>query len=444
MASYVAETRRTLVLAAPIIVGQVSQMLMGVTDSVMIGRLGKVPLAASAFANAVWGMAFMVGIGLLIPVAVLVSRAHGGGKDRDAAEWLRHGMALAVGIGALTMAALFVLAGELDRFGQRPDVVAAIRPYFDLIAASMIPTLVFQAFRQFGESLGRAWVPMGIMLAGVGLNVVLNWIFIYGNLGMPALGLAGAGWATLISRALGVGVIWLWLRGSAEIRPAWPTRWLARFETARFREMFAFGVPAAGSLMFESGAFTAAALMMGWISATALAAHQIAISCAAFTFMFPLGLSMALSMRIGRAVGEGRQEALRAIGFGAQGLSAIVMGVFALVFVLAGPQLARGFVDDPAVIALAAQLLVVAALFQLGDGAQIVAAGALRGLADVKVPTVITCVAYWGMALPGGYFLGVKGPLGPLGVWISLAVGLSVAAVLLNLRFAKRTRGLGA
>ncbi len=414
-------------------------MLMGVTDSVMIGRLGKIPLAASSFANAIWGMAFMTGIGLLIPVAVLVSRSHGAGRDGEAGDWLRHGMALGLAIGAMTTGALFALAGELHRFGQPAEVVAEIRPYFDLIAASMIPTLVFQVLRQFSESLGRPWMPMAIMLAGVGLNIGLNWIFIYGHLGVPAFGLAGAGWATLTARTLGVAVIWMGLKRAPDIRAAWPRAWVTGFETARFREMLAFGVPAAGTLLFESGAFTVAALMMGWISATALAAHQIAISCAAFTFMFPLGLSMAVSMRIGRAVGEGRHAALRPIGFGAQLLSAMVMGTFALVFALAGPYLAAGFVTEESVIRLASQLLVVAAVFQLGDGGQVVAAGALRGLADVKVPTLITFLAYWGIAIPGAYFAGVAGPLGALGVWVALAVGLMVAAVLLNLRYARMT-----
>ena len=440
MSHYWTEARRTLALAGPIIVGQVSQMLMAVTDSVMIGRLGAVELAAAAFANAVWSVAFMAGIGLLVPVAVLVSRAHGGGLDEEAWDWLRHGTALALIAGGLATAGLLTLALGLDRFGQPVEVIAAVRPYFELIAVSMIPTLVFQAWRQFGESLGRPWEPMAIMLASVALNVVLNWILIYGNWGAPALGLEGAGWATLVSRWVGVGVIFAWLRQAPALRAAWPTTWWVGYRWGRFREMLAFGIPAAGGLIFEAGAFAAAAVMMGWINATALAAHQIAISCAAFTFMFPLGLSMAVGMRIGRAVGEGRGDKLRVIGIGAQGMSALTMGTFAVVFAVAGPVLAAGFVTEPDVIALAAQLLVVAAIFQLADGGQVVAVGALRGLADVRVPTVLTFVAYWGLALPGAYFFGVKGPGGSLGVWAALAVGLAFAAVALNWRFARLTR----
>jgi MATE family multidrug resistance protein len=200
------------------------------------------------------------------------------------------------------------------------------------------------------------------------------------------------------------------------------------------------GVPAAGGLLFESGAFAAAALMMGWLGATALAAHQIALSCAAFTFMFPLGLAMAASIRISKALGGGRREVLRAIGFGALGLSSLLMLAFALVFAAAGGWLARGFTTDPAVIALAAQLLVVAAVFQLFDGGQVVSAGALRGLTDVKVPTVITFIAYWMVSLPLAGLLAFRASLGPVGIWTGLAAGLASAAVLLAWRFVRLTR----
>jgi MATE family multidrug resistance protein len=203
--------------------------------------------------------------------------------------------------------------------------------------------------------------------------------------------------------------------------------------------MLDIGVPAAASLLFEAGAFTAAAWMIGWLGATALAAHQIALSCAAFTFMFPLGISMAVSMRIGRAIGEGRRDALRPIGLGAVAMAVLVMGMFAMVFAVAGETLASWFVREADVIALAMQLLVVAAIFQLFDGSQVVGAGALRGLADVKVPTVITLIAYWGVALPAAYWLGVHEEHGAIGVWFALAAGLAIAAAALVARFVRLT-----
>jgi len=440
MNSYLTETRRTLVLAGPIIVGQVSQMLMGLTDAIMIGQVGKVPLAASAFAGSLWGFFFMMAIGILIPVTILVSRAHGGGDEAEAAEWMRHGAVLATAAGLVGTRVLLILGLQLHRFGQPAEVMAEVHPYFELIAASTLPALLFQVQRQFAESLERPTVPMLIMLAGVGLNVVLNWILIYGNLGAPALGLAGAGWATLISRTLGVFVIFAWIQQADYFRAAWPRNWFSRYDWGRFKRMLKLGVPIAFTLSFEGGAFTVAPIMMGWLGATALAAHQIAVTCAAFIFMAPLGLAMAVTMRVGRAVGAGRLEALRPIGHGAQIVSAVAMLAFTVLLVFQGRAIAEVFVSDLGVIALATQLLIVVAVFLLADGGQVVAANALRGLTDVNTPTIITAIAYWGLAIPLAWWLGLHTSLGPLGVWIGLAVGLIFAFVSLNFRFHFMTR----
>jgi len=427
------ELRLTLALALPMIVGQVSQMLIGLSDNAFIGRVGTVELAAAAFTHGIFGLFYIVGIGLLLPVGVFTARDHGAGDDAGCAAWLRHGRAMALAVGFAAFGLLAALSTQLHRFGQPPEVVAVMKPFYLLISASLIPTLYFQVQRQYLDALGRPWVGTSIMLADIALNALLNWMFIWGNFGAPALGLAGSGVATLLARAAAVGLIALWLRGEKTAGGG--------FERTRFRAMLQLGVPAGGSLLFESGAFAAAALMMGWLGATALAAHQIALSCAALTFMVPLGLSMAASIRISKALGGGRRDALRAIGFGVLGLSGVVMLVFAVVFMTGGALLARGFTADAAVITLAAQLLAVAALFQLFDGTQVVASGALRGLTDVKVPTVITFIAYWLVSLPMGYLLAFHTPLGPLGIWIGLASGLACAAVLLAGRFHRLTRG---
>lgn len=437
MSLFVKEARATMSLALPIIVGQVSQMLIGVTDSIMIGRIGPVPLAASAFAGGMFSVFYVVGVGLLVPVAVLVSRAHGALEKTRGGGWLKHGLALSVIAGVAEIGLLLAMIPLFPLLGQPAEVLAEVQPYYALVAASLLPVLMFQVFRQFSEALGHPWIPMFIMLGGVALNVLLNWVLIYGNLGAPALGLAGAGWATLIARTLPLVIIYGWVRRGLAFRTAWPEYWWRGLERAKFVEMLRIGVPAAGMLFFEVGAFMMAALMMGWLSANALAAHQIALSCAAFMFMFPLGLSMAVGMRVGKAVGEGRTGSLRAIFGGAQAVSGAIMSVSAVVFWLAGPWLARGFVSDPAVVELASRLLVVAAIFQLFDGAQVIGSGALRGLADVRVPAVISFLAYWGLAIPGGYAMGLHTSLGPVGIWSGLAAGLAVAAVLLAWRFTR-------
>jgi MATE family multidrug resistance protein len=432
MSTVLKELRLTLALALPMIVAQVSQMLIGITDAAMIGRVGTAELAASAFTGGVFGLFYVVGLGLLLPVGVFTARDHGAKDEAGCAAWLKHGkvMALAVGGGCFVLLAL--VSTQLHRFGQPAEVVAVMRPYFLLCSFSLIPVFYFQVQRQYLDALGRPWVGTTIMLVDVGLNAFFNWVFIWGHLGAPALGLTGAGTATLLVRWLAVAVIAIWLRREPRAD--------GRLERARFREMLAMGVPAAGSLLFEAGAFSAAMLMMGWLGATALAAHQVALSCAAFTFMFPLGLSMAVSIRISKSRGEGHIAALRPIGFGALGLSSLVMLTFALVFAFGGTLLARAFTPDQAVVTLAAQLLVVAAIFQLFDGGQVVSAGALRGLTDVKIPTVITFVAYWIVSLPLAYVLAFHTRLGPIGIWTGLAVGLASAAVLLATRFGRLTR----
>jgi MATE family multidrug resistance protein len=432
--------RPTLALALPIIVGQVSQMLMGVTDSVMIGHAGTVPLAASSFGNQVFNLFYVFGIGVMLPVSVFVSRARGAKSPEDAAEYLRHGMALAVLFGVVETALMLALMPWLAWFRQPAEVLAIVPPFYALFAASLTPVLVYLVLRQFAEAMGHPWVPMFIMLAGVGVNALLNWILIYGHLGVPPLGLTGAGISTLCSRTLGAAAIWLWLRRLAGVREAWPRRWRGTWARARFAEMLHVGLPGAGMLLFESSAFAFSGIMIGWLGAVPLAAHQIAISSASLAFMVPLGLAVACGMRVSHALGAGERARLRPLAFGTVGLGVAVMLVFAAVFFLGGRAIAAWFVPDPAVIAVAAQLFAVAALFQLADGVQVIGASALRGISDVRVPAAITLVAYWGLALPLGYFLGVRGPLGAQGVWCGIAMGLTLAAVLLTARFARLTR----
>ncbi|MBL9201194.1 MAG: MATE family efflux transporter [Opitutaceae bacterium] len=434
------ELRPTLSLAAPIVLGQLSQMLMGVTDSAMIGHAGAVPLAASAFANNVFNIFFIVGVGLMIPVAIFVARARGAQAPAEAADYLRHGVALAVALGLAETLAMAALAPWLDRFGQPAEVVAIVRPFFLFYAASLVPVFVHLALRQFAEAMGHPWAPTVIMLLGVGLNALLNWILIYGHLGAPALGLTGAGLATLIARVAGAAALLAWLRRDARVRAAWPAKWLGDFSRARFREMLGVGLPAAGMLLFEVTAFACSGIMVGWLGAAPLAAHQIAMSCASLAFMVPLGLAMAAGMRVSHAMGAGEAARLRPIALGALGAGLAAMAAFATAFALGRGLLAGFFVDDAAVVAIAAQLLVVAALFQLADGTQVIAAACLRGMSDVRVPALITLVAYWVIALPLGYAAGVRGGLGATGVWLGIAGGLGFAAIFLTVRLVRRTR----
>ncbi len=431
----------TLALATPIVIGQLAQMSLGLTDTAFIGRLGEVPLAAAAFTSGIFGMFYVVGVGLLSGAGVCAARDYGAGNAPGSAAWLQHGRAFALAVGTLAFGLLALFSTQFDSLRQPPAVIAVVRPFFLLIAASLVPSLVFQAQRQFAEAVGHPRGPMLIILGGVLLNALLNWVFIYGHWGSPALGLVGSGWSTLLARSWTVLACSVWLRYSPRfdaLRAARTRAW----ERARFVELLRLGAPAGAMLLFETGAFGASAFLMGWLGQLPLAAHQIALSCASLTFMVPLGLSHAVSVRISRARGAGRDGSLLAIGWGAlsAGLSFMLFGAF--VFAFAGRALGSAFTPASEVVALASRLLTVAALFQLFDGAQVISVGALRGLTDIRLPMAITFVAYWVISLPLGYWLAFHTDLGAVGLWLGLAAGLGSAAIALVGRFHVKAREL--
>lgn len=434
------ESRRTIALALPIVAGMVSQMLMGLSDTIMVGRVGVVPLAASSLVNAVAHVPLVFGIGLLSSIAVLTAQAYGARRKRDVGEVLRHGLFLSTAIGVLFGVAVAAAEPLLGFLGQPEEVVRAAGTYMLLFAASLCPALIAQGGKQFSEAVKHPWAATWIMLGGVLLNVFLNWVLIYGNLGAPALGLDGAGWATLAARTFMAIALWTYVLRADTLILFHPPRWLAAVEWQRIRALLHLGWPVALQHLLEVGAFATAALMMGWISAEAIAAHQIAITCAATTFMFALGTGMAVCIRVGHVYGAAQLSRVRRIGFGGVVLGAGVMGAFGIAFMTVGRPIAGMFVESPAVIALAAQLLLVAALFQIADGIQVVSISALRGLGDVRTPAVIAGLAYWVLALPLGSALAFGAGLGALGIWIGLAIGLGSAAFGLTSRFVRRTR----
>lgn len=433
------EVRPTLTLALPIMAGMVSQMLMGLADTIMVGRVGVIPLAAASFVNAVAHLPLVLGIGLLSAVSVLTAQAYGAKRPDEAGETLRHGLVLAVGLGLFSLLVLAALYPLLDHFGQSPEVVTAARPYLLLFGLSLLPALVAQSCRQFAEALKNPWMPTFVMLGGVLLNVWLNWIFIYGHWGAPALGLVGAGWATVIARFVMMLVLIAYVMRAPALKAFQPARWWVALRGEYLQRLFHIGWPVGMQHLFEVSAFVLAAIMMGWISADAIAAHQIAISCAAFTFMFALGIGAAACIRVGHAFGAGQFSRMQRIGFCAIGLAALLMSCFGVAFMVAGRPIASLFIDSPAVVGLTAQLLVVAAVFQMVDGIQVTSLSALRGLADVRVPAVIAVVAYWVVALPIGWALAFRTSLGAVGMWIGLAAGLGAAAVGLCWRFYRLT-----
>lgn len=434
------EARRTLALAFPIMAGFLGQMLMGLTDTLMIGRVGVTPLAASAFANTLVHVLLIAGIGLMAAVAVLVSHAHGSGRHAEAGEALRHGIFTAAAFGTAGTLLLFGLFPFLRFFGQPAEVVAEARPYIDVLALSAPLSLITICLKNYTEAKASPWPAFCILGGAILLNIFLNWILIFGNLGSPALGLTGAGLATFAARAVALaGMVWL-VFADRRFRESLPARWFAAIEWGWIRRLLRIGLPVSLQLIMEVGAFSAATLAAGWIGVGALAAHQIALTCAGTTFMFPLGISQAVTIRVGHAMGRGHADRVARIGFGAISMGVCIMGAFALGFLFFGEPIAGAFTADPDVRRLAATLLIVAGIFQLFDGTQVVSIGALRGLHDVRVPTAVVFTAYWIIALPLGWLIAFPLGAGATGIWVGLALGLASAAVGLSARFNRLAR----
>ncbi|MGZ8919771.1 MAG: MATE family efflux transporter [Limisphaerales bacterium] len=433
------EIAPTLRLAMPIMAGMVSHMLMGLADTIMVGQVGVVPLAAASFVNILLHPPVTFGLGLLSAVAVLTSHAFGAKNPQQGGEALRNGLVASIFFGFLIAIAGHLLIPNLHRFGQKPEVVAESGAYLLICGWSVIPALIAHAAKQFSEALHHAWAPNFILLAGVLLNIFLNWILIFGNLGAPALGLEGAGWATLLARVIVAIAMLIYLARNTDLKSFLPVHWFAGLHLSRLKQLVTLGGPVGLQHLLEVSAFAFAALMMGWISAEALAAHQIAITSAATTFMFMVGLGMAVCIRVGHAYGARKFHRTRRIGFVGLVLAASGMSLFGLMFMILRYPLAKAFVDDPEVIRLAAQFFIVAALFQIADGVQVTAMSALRGLSDVKIPAMVAILAYWIISIPLAYLLAFSFNYGPIGIWVALALGLAIAALILTWRFHHRT-----
>ena len=436
------ESRLTLRLALPLMIGQLGQMLLGVADTLMVGHLGVVELAALTFASSLFHIPFVFGIGILTGISVFTSNALGADDPGGARASCRHGLALALGAGLLLFAAAWWISTALDAFGQPAEVRARTTVYFRILMASMVPALASLALKNHADALNRPWPPFWIFLGGVVLNVFLNWVMIYGRFGCPALGLEGAAWATLISRCAILAVVWWWL-GSAGGLGEWMPHgsWLG-FDVAGIRRLLTIGFPAGVQMLFEVSAFSVAGLWMGLFGKESLAAHQIVITMAALSFMVPLGLSMALTVRVGQASGAGDDARLRAIAVSGWSLVCVYGLVACGAFLLLGRTVSSFFTMDPKVIELSVALFFIVGVFQIADGLQVASASMLRGLHDARVPAWIGLFSYWMVGIPVSAGLAFGAAWGPCGVWWGLAAGLFVACCTLGPRLWRRIRRL--
>lgn len=430
----VREARLTAALALPLIAGQINQMLITLTDTLMIGRLGVVPLAAATFTNTLLYLPFVVGIGLALAVSLRVARARGAGDRASARSALRHGLWLAVGAGVLSILAAWLVQPLFPYFRQEKEVIDAVPAYFHLIAASMLPAMAALAVKSHSDAMNHPWPAFWVTTGGVLLNVGLNWLLIFGHWGAPAMGLEGAGLATLLAQIATLGGLLVLSNRNPALRGWVPRNWFEKFDGAAVRELLRIGLPTSLQLLAEVSAFVVTTCLIGTMGTQALASHQVAISCAGTIFMVPLGISMALTVRVGEALGAGERIRIRPIVLTGWILASAFTLISAQAFLLLNRPIAGWFLSEPKALALTAGLLLVAAAFQLGDALQVVSAGALRGLNDVRTPAWIAVLAYWLVSLPLGWWLAMPRGWGVAGMWWGITAGITFTALALGRR----------
>ncbi|MEO9872493.1 MATE family efflux transporter [Ekhidna sp.] len=419
--------RKNIILSLPVIIGQLGHIMVGVSDSIMVGRIGVIPLAAATFAGTIYHVLMLFGIGVSYAITPKVAATDVKDKSK-LLKFLQDGFFMNLGLGLILFALGYFASHFLGYFGQDESVATAAGPYLIIMCGSLIPLMIFQTFRQYAEGLSDTFSPMIVSVFANLLNVFFNYMLIYGKLGAPELGLNGAGIATLLARVIMFSVMIWWVRKRIS-GFEWKYQW------SGIKELLKIGLPSGLQYVFEVGAFATAAIMVGWISAEALAAHNIALNLAAISYMAATGLAAASTIRIGNQMGLKDKQNLRIAGFSSFGLVTIFMAFCGLTFILLRDILPALYIENDIVQATAASLLIIAAAFQISDGIQAVGLGVLRGLTDVKVPTIVTFVAYWLIAIPVGYWLAFHGGYGVQGVWYGLSIGLTISGILHIWRF---------
>lgn len=438
--SYRSHIRPNFLLAYPIMLSMLGQVMTGVADSVMIGWTGATPLAASSFANIFFSIPLFFGIGVSYAITPLVAQAEGAHDDSSIINTLKNGALINLTTGFILVALIFSVIPFMHSMGQPEDAVTLAIPYLGIIAVSIIPTMIFQTYRQFAEGLQRTRMAMVIVVGSNLLNIALNYVLIFGKYGFPELGLNGAGWATLVARIVMAASMMLYIYYGRKFQAYKSGFSIGNYSRTLISKMLHIGLPAGSQFIFEAGAFGFSAIMMGWLGTTALAAHQIAINLATISYMTTSGLGAAAAIRVGNFLGQHDRKNMRVSAFSMIGMAVFLMTAWAILFIFARHLLPSLYIEDISVIELTASLLIIAAFFQLSDGIQVVAAGALRGLQDVKIPSVLIFVAYWIIALPLGYWLAFPMQLGAKGIWIGLSIGLALTAAAMVVRFNKLSK----
>tara|TARA_Y100000768_G_C23939293_1_gene664261 strand:- start:112 stop:1485 length:1374 start_codon:yes stop_codon:yes gene_type:complete len=449
--NYTKEFKYNLTLAYPVILGMLGHMFVSFADNIMVGQLGAAELAAVSLGNSFFFIAMSLGIGFATAITPLVAEADAANIKSDVRNALKHGLILCIALGIILLLAMFFSIPLMLKMNQPQDVVELAMPYLQIIAISIIPLVIFEAMKRFSDGLSNTKYPMYATIFANILNIILNYLLIFGTYGFPKLGIVGAGIGTLISRLMMVILLWLIFINKQKFKTFITELNFFKTKKRVFKKIIDLGLPSALQMFFEVGIFTAAIWLSGILGKNFQAANQIAFNLSAMTFMVGVGLSVAAMVRVGNQRGFDDYLSLRRIAFSIFILTIIIEIIFAFLFLILKDWLPTLYLEtenisklaeNTEVIMIASKLLIIVALFQIFDGLQVVILGALRGMQDVKIPTIITLISYWLIGFPICYYLGLYTPLKSLGIWIGLLISLVSASIMLFIRFNFLTKKL--
>jgi len=441
---YTKEFRHNIALAGPVILGMLGHTLVAFVDNIMVGQLGTAELAAVSLGNSFMFIAMSLGIGFSTAITPLVAEAEGEDNVSKGKSAFKHGLFLCTILGIALFLMVFLAKPLMHMMKQPDEVVALAMPYLTYVAISLIPLIIFQAFKQCSDGLSLTRNPMYATLIANVVNVVLNYMFIFGHWGAPAMGVEGAAMGTLASRVIMVVFLWYVMSTHTKARHYVTQLKLWQLRSDILRKIMRLGFPSAMQMFFEVAIFTAAIWLSGALGKNPQAANQIALNLSSMTFMVAMGFSVVAMIRVGNQKGKSAFTELRRIAFSIFLLSGMASVVFALSFLIFRDSLPHLYLDfddlsqltdNAEVLKISTEILLIAALFQISDSIQVVALGALRGLQDVFLPTLYTFISYWLIGFPLSLYLGMYTDLGSTGIWIGLLAGLTAAALLLLWRF---------
>ncbi|KQC00969.1 MATE family efflux transporter [Pedobacter sp. Hv1] len=434
--------RENLILAGPIVVSQIGHMAVHIADSIIVGQFaGTAQLAAVSLVNSLFMLTLVLGMGISYGLTPLIAQENGRKNYDECGKLLSNSLIINILTGSLLYAILhFGTLSIIDHLGQSAEVVAYAKPYLGLLAFSIVPLMIFQTFKQFAEGLGFTMQAMLISIFGNILNIILGIILVKGMFGITPMGVKGVGISTLVDRMLMALVMCIYVLRSKNFKIYLQKFKINAIDKVRSMQIFKIGAPVAMQYIFEISAFSGAAILIGTIGAAPQAAHQIAITLAALTYMVANGIASSATIKTGNYLGQRNFTDLRRSAIASYHVVLAFMICAALLFVFASSLLPYIYTDDLKVVTIAAQLLIIAGFFQLFDGTQVVGLGVLRGIGDVNMPTFITFLSYWVIGIPLGYFLGIYLEMGVKGIWYGLTFGLLTASILLFFRLQHRTR----